>query len=75
MPVKFKPTIKQRRRGGGVETVHYYMHKTPTEELLEYLDQNHREVLESIVNEGKITKDNEKKLDKSILNFKKSFSS
>ena len=38
MPTKFKPTIKQRRRGGGVETVHYYMHKTPTEELLEYLD-------------------------------------
>ena len=44
-------------------------------ELLEYLDQNHREVLESIVNEGKITKDNEEKLDKSISNFKKSFSS
>ena len=44
-------------------------------ELLEYLDQNHREILESIVNEGKITKDNEEKLDKSILNFKKSFSS
>ena len=44
-------------------------------ELLEYLDQNHREILESIVNEGKITKDNEEKLDKSISNFKKSFSS
>ena len=44
-------------------------------ELLEYLDQNHREVLESIVNEGKITKDNEEKLDKGISNFKKSFSS
>ena len=43
-------------------------------ELLEYLDQNHREVLESIVNEGKITKDNEEKLDKSISNFKKSVS-
>ena len=44
-------------------------------ELLEYLDQNHREVLESIVNEGKITKDIEEKLDKGISNFKKSFSS
>ena len=44
-------------------------------ELLEYLDQNHREILESIVNERKITKDNEQKLDKSISNFKKSFSS
>ena len=40
-------------------------------ELLEDLDQNHRDVLESIVNEGKITKDNEEKLDKSISNFKK----
>ena len=38
MPVKFKPTTKIRRRGGGVETVHYYMHKTSTEELLEYLN-------------------------------------
>ena len=38
MPVKFRPTTKVRRRGGGIETVHYYMHQTPTEELLEYLE-------------------------------------
>ena len=38
MPVKFKPTTKVRRRGGGVETVHYYMHQTSTEELLAYLE-------------------------------------
>ena len=38
MPVKFKPTTKIRRRGGGVETVHYYMHQTSTEELLAYLE-------------------------------------
>ena len=38
MPVKFKPTTKVLRRGGGVETVHYYMHQTSTEELLEYLE-------------------------------------
>ena len=25
MPVKFKPTTKVRRRGGGIETVHYYI--------------------------------------------------
>ena len=38
MPVKFRPTTKVRRRGGGIETVHYYMHQTSTEELLEYLE-------------------------------------
>ena len=38
MPVKFKPTTKVRRRGGGIETVHYYMHQTATKELLEYLE-------------------------------------
>ena len=38
MPVKFRPTTKVRKRGGGVETVHYYMHAMPTKELLDYLD-------------------------------------
>ncbi len=38
MPVKFKPTTKLRKRGGGVQTVHYYMHTMDTKELLEYLD-------------------------------------
>ena len=38
MPVKFKPTTKVRRRGGGIETVHYYKHQTATKELLEYLE-------------------------------------
>tara|TARA_S200000501_G_scaffold122447_1_gene115400 strand:- start:52 stop:252 length:201 start_codon:yes stop_codon:yes gene_type:complete len=38
MPVKFKPTTKVRKRGGGIETVHYYMHQTDTKELLQYLE-------------------------------------
>ena len=38
MPVKFRPTTKVRKRGGGVETVHYYMHAIPTKELLDYLE-------------------------------------
>ena len=40
MPVKFRPTTKVRRRGGGIETGHYYMHQTSTKELLEYLDSS-----------------------------------
>ena len=40
MPVKFRPTTKVRRRGGGIETVHYYMPQTSTKELLEYLDSS-----------------------------------
>lgn len=38
MPVKFRPTTKVRKRGGGVQTVHYYMHAIPTQELLDYLE-------------------------------------
>ena len=38
MPVKFRPTTKVRKRGGGVETVHYYKHAIPTKELLDYLE-------------------------------------
>lgn len=38
MPVKFRPTTKVRKRGGGIETVHYYMHQTDTKELLQYLE-------------------------------------
>ena len=38
MPVKFRPTTKARKRGGGIQTVHYYMHAMPTQELLDYLE-------------------------------------
>jgi len=38
MPTKFRPSMKQRMKGGGMQTVHFYMHTTSTEELLEYIN-------------------------------------
>jgi len=42
-------------------------------EMLEYLEENSRTILDSITKEGKITDDNEKLLESSILEFKKGY--
>lgn len=42
MPVKFKPSQTTYKKGEGKVTTHFYMKNTPTQELIDYINNGQK---------------------------------